>query len=144
MVKCRFKCRKCGFESYLSCLIQPTQSNQFYIFKLYIYKFEQLSWLERQAENLKVSSSNLLLNDVSLLRTAYKKFSFKSLLIYFTILNVSFHEVNAIFGFIVMLAMGFQLFSGLMLCFSLVTEPMLIPMVRDEEDIEDMYTDDFF
>ena len=144
MVKCRFKCRKCEFESYLSCLIQLTQSNQFYIFKLYIYKFEQLSWLERQAENLKVSSSNLLLNDVSLLRTAYKKFSFKSLLIYFTILNVSFHEVNAIFGFIVMLAMGFQLFSGLMLCFSLVTEPMLIPMVRDEEDIEDMYTDDFF
>jgi len=79
-----------------------------------------------------------------LLRAAYKKFSIKSLLVYFTILNVSFHEVNAIFGFIVMLAMGFQLFSGLMLFFSLVTEPMLIPMVRDEEDIEDMYTDDFF
>jgi len=31
-----------------------------------------------------------------------------------------------------------------MLSFSLVPEPMLVPLVRDEEDIEDMYTDDFF
>jgi hypothetical protein len=29
-----------------------------------------------------------------------------------------------------------------MLSFSLVCEPMLIPAVRDEEDIEDLYTDD--
>lgn len=31
-----------------------------------------------------------------------------------------------------------------MLAFSLIPEPMIIPIVRDEEDIEDMYTDDFF
>lgn len=37
-----------------------------------------------------------------------------------------------------------QLVSGTMLSFSLVPEPMLVPLVRDEEDIEDMYTDDFF
>jgi hypothetical protein len=37
-----------------------------------------------------------------------------------------------------------QLVSGTMLAFSLVPEPMLIPTVRDEEDIEDLYTDDFF
>jgi hypothetical protein len=31
-----------------------------------------------------------------------------------------------------------------MVSFSLIPEPMLIPMVRDEEDLEDLYTDDFF
>jgi hypothetical protein len=31
-----------------------------------------------------------------------------------------------------------------MLSFSLVIEPMLIPMVREEEDVEDIYIDDFF
>jgi hypothetical protein len=43
-----------------------------------------------------------------------------------------------------MITMVFQLISGVMLSFSLVPEPMIVPMVRDEEDIEDMYTDDFF
>jgi hypothetical protein len=31
-----------------------------------------------------------------------------------------------------------------MLAFSLVPEPMIVPLVRDEEDVEDLYTDDFF
>jgi hypothetical protein len=31
-----------------------------------------------------------------------------------------------------------------MLSFSLVPEPMIIPIVRDEEDTEDLYIDDFF
>jgi hypothetical protein len=31
-----------------------------------------------------------------------------------------------------------------MLAFSLIPEPMLIPMVREEEDVEDLYIDDFF
>lgn len=31
-----------------------------------------------------------------------------------------------------------------MLSFSLVTEPMYIPLVREEEDAENLYTDDFF
>jgi hypothetical protein len=31
-----------------------------------------------------------------------------------------------------------------MLSFSLVPEPMIVPMVREEEDIEDLYIDDFF
>lgn len=31
-----------------------------------------------------------------------------------------------------------------MLAFSLIPEPMLIPMVREEEDVENLYTDDFF
>lgn len=76
--------------------------------------------------------------------STYFQTTFKRLVFYFVLLNVPFHEVNAIFGFVVMLTMALQLLSGTMLAFSLVTEPMLIPMVRDEEDIEDMYTDDFF
>ncbi len=31
-----------------------------------------------------------------------------------------------------------------MLALSLIPEPMLIPIIRDEEDLEDLYTDDFF
>jgi len=31
-----------------------------------------------------------------------------------------------------------------MLALSLIPEPMLIPIVRDEEDLEDLYIDDFF
>jgi hypothetical protein len=31
-----------------------------------------------------------------------------------------------------------------MLSFSLIPESMIIPLVRDEEDLEDLYTDDFF
>jgi len=37
-----------------------------------------------------------------------------------------------------------QLVSGTMLAFSLIPDPMLVPIVRDEEDIEDLHTDDFF
>jgi hypothetical protein len=37
-----------------------------------------------------------------------------------------------------------QLISGIMLSFSLIPEPMLVPIVRDEEDLEDLYVDDFF
>jgi hypothetical protein len=31
-----------------------------------------------------------------------------------------------------------------MLALSLVPEPMLIPLVREEEDTEDLYIDEFF
>jgi hypothetical protein len=31
-----------------------------------------------------------------------------------------------------------------MLSFSLIPEPMIVPIVRDEEDLEDLYIDDFF
>jgi len=70
--------------------------------------------------------------------------SVRSQYFYFVLLNVSFHEVNSIFGFVTMLTIAFQLISGTMLSFSLITEPMIVPIVRDEEDLEDNYTDDFF
>ena len=37
-----------------------------------------------------------------------------------------------------------QLVSGVMIALSLVSDPLTIPMSRNEEDMEDMYTDDFF
>ena len=54
------------------------------------------------------------------------------------------HDIFSLFGFFTLLTIVIQLISGTMLAFSLVPESMLIPMVRDEEDIEDLYTDDFF
>lgn len=63
---------------------------------------------------------------------------------YFKTLRVSMHEIFSLFGFFTFLTIAVQLLSGTMLSFSLVPEPMLIPLVRDEEDLEDLYTDDFF
>jgi hypothetical protein len=37
-----------------------------------------------------------------------------------------------------------QLVSGTMLSFSLVPEATSIPMSREEEDLEDLFIDDFF
>jgi hypothetical protein len=67
-----------------------------------------------------------------------------NLLKYFTVLSVSFHDVNSLFGFFILLTVFSQLVSGTMVSFSLIPEPMLVPIVRDEEDLEDLYTDDFF
>jgi len=49
-----------------------------------------------------------------------------------------------LFGFFTFLIVGNQVISGIMLAFSLIPEPMIVPMVREEEDIEDLYIDDFF
>lgn len=78
------------------------------------------------------------------LNSSYMKINISNLLKYFSILSVSFHDSSSIFGFFIFLTIISQLFSGIMLSFSLVPESMIIPMVRDEEDIEDLYVDDFF
>ena len=57
---------------------------------------------------------------------------------------MSFHDVFSLFGFFTFLVVVSQFVSGIMLALSLVPEPMLIPMVREEEDTEDLYIDDFF
>ena len=85
-----------------------------------------------------------MLTATKYINQVYKQLSVKKLTVYFIVLNVSFREVNAIFEFIVMLTMIFQLISGIMLSFSLITEPMIVSIVKDEEDIEDLYTDNFF
>lgn len=75
---------------------------------------------------------------------SYFNLSFINLINYFKNLKVSFHEIFSLFGFFTFITIAIQLISGTMLSFSLVPEPMLVPTVRDEEDIEDLYTDDFF
>nr|YP_004841736.1 apocytochrome b [Ichthyophthirius multifiliis]AEL89278.1 apocytochrome b [Ichthyophthirius multifiliis] len=81
---------------------------------------------------------------MTLVRNSYLNLSIKNLIVYFSILTVSFHDINSLFGFFIFLVIINQLISGTMLSFSLVIEPMLIPMVREEEDVEDLYIDDFF
>jgi hypothetical protein len=70
--------------------------------------------------------------------------SLTTLLGYFAALSVRFHDMPSLLGFFVFIIIGSQIISGTMLSFSLIPEPMLIPMVRDEEDLEDLYIDDFF
>jgi hypothetical protein len=59
-------------------------------------------------------------------------------------LSGAFHDIYSVFGFFVFLIVINQLISGTMLSFSLILEPMIVPMVREEEDVEDLYIDDFF
>lgn len=68
----------------------------------------------------------------------------KYLIKYFAQLNVTSHEVPGILGFFLFAALYNQIFSGIALSFSLVPEPMYIPLSREEEDAENLYTDDFF
>lgn len=70
--------------------------------------------------------------------------SILGIVFYFRHLRVGMHEILSLFGFFTFITIAEQLLSGTMLAFSLVPEPMLIPLVRDEEDMEDLYIDDFF
>jgi quinol-cytochrome oxidoreductase complex cytochrome b subunit len=83
-------------------------------------------------------------NNSTLKYNSYFNLSLNNLVNYFKNLKVSMHEIFSLFGFFTFLIIFFQIISGVMLSFSLVTEPMLIPLIRDEEDLEDLYIDDFF
>lgn len=77
-------------------------------------------------------------------RRPYFSLSIQNLVFHFQILSVKYHFVSSIFGFFVFLTIISQLISGTMLSFSLIPESMIIPIVRDEEDLENLYIDDFF
>lgn len=74
----------------------------------------------------------------------YYNVTLSNVFFYFCTLSVAFHDYMSLFGFFTFLIIANQLISGTMLAFSLVPEPMMVPLVRDEEDVEDLYTDDFF
>ncbi len=78
------------------------------------------------------------------LNKSYFSLSSANILNYFNSLNVALHDLVSLFGFMVFLTIANQLISGTMLSFSLITEPMLIPLDREEEDAENLYIDDFF
>ena len=59
-------------------------------------------------------------------------------------MSVAFHDIHSLFGFFSFLAIFCNLVSGTMLSFSYIPEPMFVPLVRCEEDLEDLYIDDFF
>jgi len=75
---------------------------------------------------------------------SYMNVNISNLLKYFSILAVSFHDINSLLGFFTFLTIFANLVSGTMLSFSLIPEPMFVPIVRNEEDLEDLYSDDFF
>ena len=54
------------------------------------------------------------------------------------------HSRVSLVGICVLFIFIFQIISGIMISFSLNCDPMNIPMSRNEEDMEDLYTDDFF
>lgn len=66
------------------------------------------------------------------------------LISYFSILSVNFHDINSLWGFFSFITVVSQLVSGIMLSFSLIPEPMLIPAGRDEEDTESKIIDIWF
>lgn len=74
----------------------------------------------------------------------YRLTALKFILSYFLTLKVAVHELLSILGFFIFITIANQIISGIMLSFSYQTEPMNVPSVRDEEDLEDLYTDDFF
>lgn len=84
------------------------------------------------------------MNILTWFKHSYITFDLKRLVSYFQILTVKYHFFTAISGFFVFLTIFLQIISGVMLAFSLIPEPMLIPIVRDEEDAEDLYVEDFF
>jgi hypothetical protein len=75
---------------------------------------------------------------------SYMNVSVGNLIKLFSTLSVSFHDINSLLGFFTFLTIFANLVSGTMLSFSLIPEPMFVPVVRNEEDLEDLYTDDFF
>ena len=77
-------------------------------------------------------------------KNSYITLSLRTIVFNFQILTLKYHFASAISGFFIILIIMSQLFSGIMLSFSLLPECMLIPIIRDEEDLEDLFIDDFF
>lgn len=63
---------------------------------------------------------------------------------YFNNLKVGFTIIISLIGFFIFLLIINQIISGIMLSFSLMSESLLISHSREEEDIENLYNDDFF
>ena len=74
----------------------------------------------------------------------YTKSAFGLLVFYFSFLSTNLHNYLALFGFYTFAIIFNQLLSGIMLSFSFIPEPMYVSLVREEEDLEDLYTDQFF
>ena len=77
-------------------------------------------------------------------KNASAVFSFSSIMNYVRNLQLAYHIRISLMGFVVMVFFVTQVFSGIYLSFSVVPETMIIPVVRDLEDVEILFMDDFF
>lgn len=59
-------------------------------------------------------------------------------------LTTRFSKPVSMLGLFLTITFVLQCVTGLMLSFSLVSEPMLVAHSRSEEDMEDLFSDDFF
>ena len=59
-------------------------------------------------------------------------------------LEVSNVKTVSVFGLFIVFIISIQCITGTMIALSLICDPMIIPTSRDEEDLDDLYTDDFF
>lgn len=78
------------------------------------------------------------------IKKPYMTTSIFTLYSYVTVLTVNFLDIPSTFGLMIFATIASQLISGVALAFSLVPEGNLIPIARDEEDLENMFIDDFF
>ena len=74
----------------------------------------------------------------------YVNITVPEILAYFSIMTTSYAGIFALFGFFTLLIVSSQLITGTMLSFSLIPESMMVPLVRDEEEAENLYIDDYF
>ena len=74
----------------------------------------------------------------------YYTLSIISLCKRFSIMTVGLHSQVSVTGFLILIILASQIISGVMLSFSFLPEPMIAPISRDEEDIENQFTDIFF
>ena len=77
-------------------------------------------------------------------RINLKPIKINFILSYISLMTVGFVHWTSMLGVFLFLFLFFQCISGVMLSFSLISEPMLIPQSRNEEDMDDLYMDDFF
>ncbi len=70
--------------------------------------------------------------------------TFSALISNFSLMTTSYANTFALFGFFTLLMVSSQLITGTMLSFSLIPESMMVCLVRDEEDAEVLYVDDYF
>ena len=94
---------------------------------------------------LKIKSTLSHSNKISFLNfTKYFNMTFSALISNFSLMTTSYANTFALFGFFTLLMVSSQLITGTMLSFSLIPESMMVCLVRDEEDAEVLYVDDYF
>lgn len=69
---------------------------------------------------------------------------YQNVVVFVINLATKFSRPISMLGLFLIVIMVIQCLSGIMLSFSLLGEPMLVPMSRSEEDMDDLFTDDFF